>query len=152
MEKEANEKSNLQKIAVGTKQLFSTFYEMNKDYNSRNIFSFITNPNCEVYTTVFNIAELFHLIQEREYKNYLKKFNLTEEEFSIEQFIILEKESEELKNKFHFIYLKINSCIKIEKYYLDEKFEKEYAKEYSNQNVFSFIFKKFCQEKNIKQI
>ena len=152
MEKEANEKSNLQKIAVGTKQLFSTFYEMSKDYNSKNLFSFITNPNCEVYTTVFNIAELFHLIQEREYQNYLKKYNLTEKEFSIEEFKNLENDSEELKNKFHIIYLKINSCIKIEKYYLDENFEKEYAKEYSNHNIFSFALNKFCIEKNIKQI
>lgn len=126
MEKSNADNAIVQRIAVGTKELFLGFYEGSLEEHSL-LKDAIDNPNCEVYTTILNIAELYHLIQEKE--------------GSKEMFL----------KKFDAIYKKINNCIKVERYCLDENFEKEYAKNYSNNNIFSFALSKFCEDNNIQK-
>lgn len=140
-----------EKIAVGAKELFSNFYEEVRTENSL-LKKAIENPNCEVYTTVLNIAELNHIIQEKEYEKYLNKNNLKSEEFSFEQYKNEENERKNFKNKFNFIYNKISNCIHIEKYYLDENFVEDYAKNRSKNNIFGFALKKFSENNNIVNV
>ena len=151
MKIEGSDSSNIQKIAVGTSVLFSNFYSTNIDVNSK-LKSAMENPKCELYTTVLNIAELYHIIQKKSYEEYLSKNNLSSENFSIESFKKLENESKVFKTKFNTIYNKIKSFIHIEKFYLDENFEKEYAENYSNYNIFGFALEKFSNNNNIVNV
>lgn len=144
--------SNVQKIAVGTSELLATFYEETSREKSEKLLKAIANPNCEVYTTIITIAELYHTIQVYEYESYLNKNKLNNKDFSFEEFKKLENEKEKFKNKFASIYNKINNCMNIEKYLLDENFEEEYAKKYLNHSIFSFALTKFCQDNHIKSI
>lgn len=123
MKKVKAENVNLQKMAVGTKELLSAFYagEVPSDSPLKKA---IDNPGCEVCTTTMNIAELYHLIKEKEGND----------------------------EKFNEIYSRIKSCIKIEKYCLDKSFESEYAKNYSNKNIFDFTLIKFCEDSNILNV
>lgn len=124
MEKENADNGNAQKIALGTKELISIFYDKtSKDYEILSKLLF--NPKYEVYTTVLNVAEFHHILKEKE--NNVENF----------------------KEKFNSIYNKISSCIKIEKYCLDENFLEEYVKNYSNNSIFDFAFTKFCEDSNL---
>ena len=142
---------NNKKIAVGAKELLLNFYE-DAQTEGGILKESIENPNCEVYTTVLNIAELNHLIQVKEYEKYLEKNELSNTEFSFEQYKNEENEREKFKNKFAEIYNKINSCIHIEKFFLDESFEKEYSKERAKVNIFGFALKKFSENNNIVNV
>lgn len=134
------------KIAVGAKELLLNFYEETQSKRSL-LKEAIENPNCELYTTVLNIAELNHIILEKEYEKYLINNNLTSKEFNLEKY--KKEKGEEFKNIFAKIYSRINSSINIEKFFLDENFEKEYAKERTKINIFGFALKKFSENNNI---
>lgn len=142
---------NNKKIAVGAKELFLNFYEEANPENSL-LKQAIDNPNCEVYTTVLNIAELNHIILEKEYEKYLKNNNLSIKDFSFEQYKKSEREMENFKNKFVGIYNNINSLVHIEKFFLDENFEEEYARNRSKNNIFEFALRKFSENNNIVNV
>ena len=139
------------KISVGAKELFSNFYENTQSENSL-LKQAIENPNCEIYTTVLNIAELHHFIKVKEYEKYLSDNNLSNEEFSFEQYKNEKSAMENFKIKFAEVYNKISSSMHIEKFLLDENFEKEYSKERTENNIFGFVLKKFSENNNIVNI
>ena len=140
-----------EKIAVGAEELFLNFYEEANPENSL-LKQAIENPNYEIYTTVLNIAELNHIIRVKEYEKYLDKNNLNHKEFSFEQYKKEESEIENFKKVFNEIYDKINNLIHIEKFFLDENFEVEYAKERTKNNIFGFTLRKFAKNNNIVNV
>ncbi|MBR3696658.1 MAG: hypothetical protein IKM97_00040 [Clostridia bacterium] len=79
MKKEEIVNTKIQKIAIGTDELFSIFYE--KKYDNYN--NLVRNSNYKIYTTIMNIAELFHRIHDK--NKFEKIYN------EIKKFIIIEK-------------------------------------------------------------
>jgi hypothetical protein len=59
---------------------------------------------------------------------------------------------ENFKNKFVWIYNNINSLVHIEKFFLDENFEEEYARNRSKNNIFEFALRKFSENNNIVNV
>ena len=148
--KKEKESKFLQKIAIGTNKLLLAFYDEASKENSIELFEMIKNGDYEFYTTTLNIAELHHIIFEKEYELYLGKNQLTRKEISFEKFSQLE--GDRVEEKFKSIYERIKDCIKIEKYFLGENFENEYAKEFSNNTIFSSALSMYCKENNVKNI
>ena len=149
MKLEGSDSLKKQKIVVGTNILFSNFFEesINANYTLK---SAIEDSNCELYTTIFNLAELYHIIEKRLYEEYLHRNGLSSNIFSLESFSKLEKEKIEFKRKFDVVYNKIKKYIHIEKYYLDENFEKEFAKKHSKYSIFEFILESYRKNNNIE--
>ena len=155
-------KININNIVVDTNVLCWFFYG-NTIYSSSAyqkkfypIFleKLIENKRCKIYTTDCNICELFNIIEKNEYEIYLKRNNITKDNFSKKDFRKIKEERIKIKNTMKLIYNQIKSCIKIESSNINlnsiQEFQDDFEKH--NYDVFDFIIVKYCKENNINYI
>lgn len=154
-------KLNAKSIAVDTNVLLWTFYgnttyiqAYQKNMYPTFLVEAIENKQCKIYTTMYNICELFNVIEKNEYELYIKTNSLKQEEFTKKQYRSIITEREKLKRMFELLYKQISQCINIMDYNIDDKSIKEYTNIYNlhRYDIFDFSLLKFCKENNIKHI
>lgn len=154
-------KFNIKAIAIDTNVLLWTFYG-NTTYvqaYQKNIYpnflvDAIENKKCKIYTTMYNICELFNVIEKNEYELYIKANSLQQEDFNRKQYRAIITERERIQKMFKLLYSQISQCINIIEYNIDDKSIKEYIGIYNlhRYDIFDFTLVKFCKENNIKCI
>ena len=152
-------KISIKTLAVDTNILLWAFYGNTTYVQSyqKNIYpTFLANTierkDCKIYTTIYNICELFNIIEKNEYELYLKKNELTSEELNKKQYRALIEEREKLQRSFNLLYKQISQCVNITEYQISEEMIKEYNKNYNQHryDIFDFTLLKFCKENNIE--
>lgn len=152
---------NIKALAVDTNILLWTFYENTIYIQSyqKNIYpSFlekaIENKKCHIYTTIYNICELFNVIEKNEYELYIKNNSLVPEEFSKKQYRKIIEERKKLQAIFKLLYEQISNCMEIVEYNIDENVINEYNDKYHEHryDIFDFALIKFCKDNNIDYV
>lgn len=151
----------LNKIAIDTNILLWTFYSnatLVESYQ-KNIYpnflsKAIENKTCSIYTTTYNITELYNVIEKTEYELYLKNNNLSERELSRKQYRDIYTERKKIQRELKVIYDQISNCINIEEYVINKNFLNEYQKKYDihRYDVFDFSLIRYCQDNGINNI
>lgn len=157
-----NTKINVGSIVVDTNVLYWFFYgntiysssAYQKKFYPNFLEKLIENKKCKIYTTVYNICELFNIIEKNEYEIYLKRNNLTKDNFSKKEFRKLKEERIKIKKTMQLIYEQIKNCIKIEESNIDLKIIEEFQEDFENHNydMFDFIIVEYCKENNVNYI
>lgn len=75
---------------------------------------FLLEKNVSLYTTTYNIAELFYLIEKAEYECYLEDNKLTKKAFSSKDFRKLTKQKEDIQTELDLVLLQISSMFEVE--------------------------------------
>lgn len=155
-------KLNTKKLAVDTNVLLWTFYEnttyiqaYQKEYYPVFLANAIENGRCKIYTTIYNICELFNVIEKNEYELYKENNSDTlPKDFNKKQYRAIKEEREKLKGMFDLLYKQISKCIEIEEYNIDRDVLNEYKEDYDKHkyDVFDFALLKFCKENDINYI
>ncbi len=154
-------KINIKKLAVDTNILLWTFYENTTYVQSyqKNIYpTFLSNiiekNKCKVYTTVYNICELFNVIEKNEYELYIRNNCLTLESFNKKQYRAIKEERDRLQRTFDLLYNQISNCMEIIEFQINQSIIEEYIQTYKEHryDIFDFVLLKFCKECNIKNI
>ena len=103
---------------------------------------------------MYNIFELFNIIEKNEYDLYLQKNELAEKNFSRKNDRNIKDERAKIKNIIELMYEQIKNCINIEEYNVRKKKIEEYILffEKHNYDVFDFTLVNYCKEKNINYI
>ena len=151
-------KLNIKAIAVDTNVLLWTFYG-NATYSQayqKNIYptfleSLIEDKKCKIYTTIYNICELFNVVEKNEYDLYLQRNCLNAESFSKKQYRKNVTEREKIKKILELLYNQISNCMNIVEYNITENNIDEYKENYEKHSydVFDFALLKYCKEKDI---
>lgn len=151
----------LNKIAIDTNILLWTFYGNSTLVESyqKNIYpnflsKLIENKRCTIYTTTYNIIELYNVIEKIEYELYLKNNGLIESQLTRKQYRNIKVEREKIQNELKLIYNQIDSCINIESYIIDKNFLAEYQQKYNSHTLdgFDFSLIKYCIDNKISNI
>lgn len=154
-------KFNIKKLAVDTNILLWTFYGNTSYVESyqKNIYpnfleTTIEKRSCKIYTTIYNICELFNVIEKNEYELYMKNNSLTPNKFNKKQYRAIIEEREKLQKIFNLLYSQISQCIEIIEYQISENTIKEYNENYKEHryDIFDFALLKFCKENNIEYV
>lgn len=148
-------------IAVDTNILLWTFYD-NISYirnYQKNIYptfleKTLMDKRNKIYTTILNIFEMFNIIEDTEYKIYLKLNNLSEKNFKKKDFRKIDVEKLKIKNKFKLLYNQISASIKILDYNTNNLFLNDYMDNFEQHkyDIFDFSLIKCCIEYNISFI
>lgn len=154
-------KFNIKALAVDTNILLWTFYEntiyihsYQRDIYPNFLENAIENNKCHIYTTVYNICELFNVIEKNEYELYINNHSLLPEEFNKKQYREIKEEREKLQTIFKLLYTQISNCMEIVEYDINEDIIDEYNEKYHEHryDIFDFTLLKFCKENNINYI
>jgi len=155
-------KLNTKKLAVDTNVLLWTFYEnttyiqaYQKEYYPVFLANAIENGRCKIYTTIYNICELFNVIEKNEYELYKESNSATlPKDFNKKQYRAIKEEREKLKGMFDLLYKQISKCIEIEEYNINRDVLSEYKEDYDKHkyDIFDFALLKFCKENDINYI
>lgn len=151
-------KINIKSVAIDTNVLLWTFYDKTtfvQSYQKKIYPGFLSglieNRNCKVYTTFYNICELFNVIENNEYELYLKHNSLEIEVFSKKQYRLITEEREKLKKTFELLYSQISQCMEIKEMLLDENCINFYNENFLEHryDMFDFLLLKFCKDNNV---
>ncbi len=154
-------KFNIRTLAVDTNILLWTFYG-NTTYvqaYQKNIYptfleKAIERRGCKIYTTIYNIFELFNVIEKNEYELYIKNHSIKPEELNKKQYRAITEERERLQKAFKLLYSQISQCIEIVEYQINKDILKEYNDNYHKHkyDIFDFALLKFCKDNNIEYV
>ena len=152
---------NMKSLAVDTNILLWAFYgkttysqSYQKDTYPTFLAEAIEKRNCKIYTTIYNICELFNVIEKNEYDLYLKNHSLEQQDFNKKQYRAIIEEREKLQKAFSLLYNQISNCMEIIEYQISEDVLKEYNKDYKEHryDIFDFTLLRFCKENNIEYV
>lgn len=148
-------------IAVDTNILLWTFYDnitYTKNYQ-KNIYpvflgNILQDKKNKIYTTIYNIFEMYNIIEDTEYKIYTKLNNLSEIDFRKKDYRKIDDERIKIKNKLELIQKQISSSICIIDYKTDIDFLNDYTLNFIKHkyDIFDFSLIKCCIENNISSI
>ncbi len=154
-------KLNIKKIAIDTNILCWCFYG-NIIYTytyQKNIYptffeKLIKDKNCKIYTTMYNICELFNVIEKNEYELYLQQNNLEQNSFSKKKYRNINSERTKIKKTMQLIFNQIKSCINIEEQQINEEKLKEYINSYERHHydIFDYTLVEYCANNDIPYI
>lgn len=154
-------KFNIKALAVDTNILLWTFYG-NTTYvqaYQKNVYpTFLENAierrGCKIYTTIYNICELFNVIEKNEYELYMKNHSIKPEDLNKKQYRAIIEERERLQKIFNLLYNQISQCMEIVEYQINKDILKEYNDNYEQHryDIFDFALLKFCKENNIEYV
>lgn len=148
-------------IAVDTNVLLWYFYkeiDNIKKYQEENYPIFLSeivkNKKNKIYTTIFNILELYNIIEDNEYKKYIKLNKLSKESFSKKDYRKNLTEREKIKNRLNLVFKKIKNDIGILTYDIKQEFLDDYILNFLKHkyDIFDFSLIKCCIENNISFI
>lgn len=151
-------KLNIKALAVDTNILLWTFYgnttyvqAYQKSIYPSFLSDVIEKKGCKVYTTIYNICELFNVIEKNEYELYMKNNSLIPDNFNKKQYRAITEEREKLKRIFELLYSQISKCMEIIEYQINEDIIKQYNENYKEHryDIFDFALLKFCKENHI---
>lgn len=154
-------KIKVKKVAVDTNILYWFFYgnviyarAYQKDIYPKFLEKLIDDKDCAIYTTIYNICELFNIIEKNEYDLYLQANGLEEKGFSKKDYRNIKEERIKIKDTIELIYQQIKNCINIEGYNIEKEKMEEYIQcfEQHNYDMFDFTLVNYCKEKNINYI
>ena len=154
-------KFNIKALAVDTNILLWTFYgnttyiqSYQKIIYPNFLSDMIENKGCKIYTTIYNICELFNVIEKNEYELYMKNNDLEPENFNKKQYRTIIEEREKLQKTFDLLYTQISQCIEVIEYQINEHIIKQYNENYKEHryDIFDFTLLKFCKENNIEYV
>lgn len=148
-------------IAVDTNVLLWTFYQNITYANAyqKNIYSdFLSNiirdKHCSIHTTIFNIFEIFNVIENTEYEIYVSNNKLDKDRFKKKDYRKLTLERNKNKEQLDLIYRQISECMSIDNCDFTEYSLIEYKDNFNNHmyDIFDFSLLKFCRNKKINYI
>lgn len=152
---------NIKSLAIDTNILLWTFYgkiSYTQSYQKKSYPSFVAklieNKSCKLYTTLYNICELFNIIEKNEYDLYLESNGLSSDIFSKKQYRDLSDERQKVQSALQLIYSQINNCIEIEEFNINNTFIGEYRDNFIEHkyDVFDFALIDFCNKNKIEFI
>lgn len=145
---------------VDTNILYRIYYSKYpiNDYSGKmysKLIEYLSEKDVLLRTTTYNIAELMHLIEKKEYDLYLESINATKDTFSLKSYRQLTQEREKIQDELELVLLQISTMFEIDevttKYCILEEFANNYPflycdnydysiiKNYTAQNKFNFI-------------
>lgn len=148
-------------IAIDTNVLIWTFYDniyYTKTYQKtiypNYLSKILSNKNNKLYTSIFNIFEMYNIIEENEYNIYLDLNNLNKNSFKKKDFRKINDERIKLRNKLQLIYNQVSSAIEILDYNATNTFLTDYIDNYPihKYDIFDFSLINCCLENNISCI
>ena len=154
-------KFNIKALAVDTNVLLWTFYgnttyvqAYQKSIYPTFLENVIERRGCKIYTTIYNICELFNVIEKNEYELYMKNHSINPEDLNKKQYRAIIEERERLQKIFKLLYNQISQCMEIVEYQINQDTLKEYNDNYEQHryDIFDFALLKFCKENNIEYV
>lgn len=149
---------NIKSLAIDTNVLLWTFYgkisytqSYQKNFYPSFVAKLIENKSCKLYTTLYNICELFNIVEKNEYDLYLESNGLSSDIFSKKQYRELPNERQKVQSALQLIYSQINNCIEIDEFNIDNTFIGEYRDNFIEHkyDVFDFALIEFCNKNKI---